>query len=393
MTASVIADAPAVRPRFLALDVFRGLVMMTLAFQGFLPGIALAFPESPALQFLGHQFEHVDWQGGVLWDLIMPSFIFMVGMAMTFSVASRRASGKSTLQVTWHVLYRSVVLILLGVILVSAHTVIKTTWVFGEVLTQMGFAFPIVYLLAKKSERTQWTAFALILVGTWLLFFLYPAPGQNFDYAALGLTPQGPYTGLFAHWNKGTNLAYAFDRWFLNLFPRDTPFTGNENYGPTLNFIPSIATMLLGVIVGGWLRQDRPATEKMRRLVVAGVVGILGGLLLGATLCPIIKNLWTPSYVIWSGGIVCLLMAACYWVSEGRTKEGWLFPLIVVGRNSLVMYLMLRLFREPLRATVAVHAYPLRNVSHYWTLEYLTVVLLLWLICYWLYRRKIFISI
>lgn len=391
-----LPDSPApqtVTGRLASLDVFRGFVMMALSLQGYFPGLASGFPNNPVLHELGRQFDHVAWQGGVFWDLIQPSFMFMVGVAMTYSYHSRRARGESAAKITAHVLYRSLVLIALGVMLASAHSD-RTVWMFGEILCQIGLAYPFAYLLVGRSARTQWIAVGAILLVTWLAFFLWPTPGPGFDYAAIGAPPvPEPYTGLYAHWNRYTNFAYAFDRWFLNRFPRSDVFLANFNYGATLNFFPSIVTLTFGVMAAELLRSPRTPREKLRTLVVAGAISLVVGLGLGHTVCPIIKALWTPSYVFASTAWVCWFLAAAYWLADMRGLSRPLFPLTVVGRNSLAMYLMLRLLKEPVRATVEIHAGPLRQIDHYWTFEFAAVVLILWLICYWLYRRKIFLSI
>ncbi len=385
---------PAVKDggRLASLDAYRGLIMMALSLQGYFPGLATGFPDNRFIQALGRQFEHVPWQGGVFWDTIQPAFMFMVGVAMTYSFHSRRARGESYARIAGHVARRTVVLVLLGVFLASVHSE-RTQWMFGEVLCQIGLAFPLAFLLIGRGVRTQLLAGAGILAATWLAFALYPLPAPSFDYAALGVADPGPWTGFFAHWNNYTNVAYAFDRWFLNLFPRDGRFLGNYHYGPTLNFIPSAVTLLYGVMAAELLRSVRPAGERLRILGVAGAGSLAAGLLMGATICPIIKAIWTPSYVLASGGLVLWSLALAYWGVDLRGWQRPAFPFVVVGRNSLAMYLMLRLLKEPVRLMVNTHAFPLHDIGHYWTFEFYAVVLILWLICYWLYRRRIFISI
>jgi predicted acyltransferase len=269
----------------------------------------------------------------------------------------------------------------------------RTQWNFGEVLSQIGLAYPFAYLLVGRSLRAQAISCGAILAATWLAFALYPVPGPDFDYAALGIAPvPEPFTGFFAHWNKYTNLAYAFDRWFLNLFPQASPFLGNSVYGATLNFVPSIVTMLFGMMAGDLLRAPRSRKDKARVLVVAGAISLAAGLALGYTICPIIKALWTPSWVLASNAFVLWFLAAALWMADVLGWTRALFPLIVVGRNSLAMYLMLRVLKEPVRKTVEIHAGTL-NIPHYWTFEFATVILILWRIYFWMYRRKPFLRL
>ena len=384
---------PSLTGRLASVDVFRGFVMMALALQGYFPGIAMSRPGNPIFEFLGRQFSHVDWQGMAFWDTIQPSFMFLVGVSMTFSHYSRRGRGDSLQKVAGHVLYRSLVLIALGIMLASAHSE-RTVWLFGEVLCQIGLAYPFAYLVVGRSRRTQLITGGAILIAMWLAFALYPVPGAGFDYSAIGLTADpGPYTGFFAHWNKYTSFAFAFDRWFINLFPQQQPFLANTHYGPTLNFVTSIVTLIFGVMAGDLLRSARPTRDKALDLVKAGAVSLALGLVAGFTICPIVKSIWTPSWVLVTGGVVLWYLALGIWLADLRGWTRPLFPFTVLGRNSLAIYLMLRLLKEPVRETVATHAAPLAGMPLYWTFEFFTVVLVLWLICYWMYRRKLFLAI
>ena len=132
---------------------------------------------------------------------------------------------------------------------------------------------------------------------------------------AAGASPDWPYnyTGFAAHWNKNTNLAWAFDVWFLNLFPRESPFRFNSGGWSTLSFIPTLATMQLGLWTGRWLQTDRSTQEKLKGLIAGGIALTIAGLLfqwLG--ICPIVKRIWTSSYTLYSGGLVVLILAGFY---------------------------------------------------------------------------------
>lgn len=393
----VAAPAQAPRPspvgRLASVDVLRGFIMMTLALQGYFPGIAAAHPGNPVFGFLGRQFSHVDWAGIAYWDTIMPTFAFLVGVSMTFSWHARRGRGESSATLGRHVLQRSFIFIALGVLLVSAHSE-RTIWTLGELLAQFGLAYPIAYLLVGRNTRSQALGITAILVIAWVAFALFPVPGPTYDYGAIGASGATPqYTGFFAHWNDLTNLANAFDRWFLNLFPQPTPFLANYHYGPTLVAVPLAATMGLGIMVGELLRSPRTTADKAMALVKGGAGLLAAGLVMGFTLCPIVKYLWTPSYVLVAGALAFWYLALTIWVVDLRGWRRGAFMFTVVGRNSLAMYLMLRLLKEPVRATVATHAWFLQDMPLYWTFEFFAVVVVLWGICYWMYRRKLFISV
>ena len=148
-------------------------------------------------------------------------------------------------------------------------------------------------------------------------------------------------TGFAAHWNKGENFSAQFDRWFLNLFPREKPFVFNEGGYQTLSFIPTLGTMILGLLAGGVVRSERTARQKLTWLVTAGVAFLAAGWLLGALgLCPVVKRIWTPSFALFSGGWCFLFTALFYAVMDVRGHVRWAFPLTVLGTNSIAAYCM-----------------------------------------------------
>src|SRR5262249_26226224 len=150
-----------------------------------LPMVARNFPDSPVWQFLGLQTDHVAWVGCVLWDLIQPSFMFMVGVAMPFSIASRRARRGSESNIVAHAVSRALSLVLLSIFLQSNWSR-QTDFHFVNVLAQIGLGYFFLYLLLGRGMRVQLAALAGILIGYWLLFFLWPQPGPDFDYRAVG---------------------------------------------------------------------------------------------------------------------------------------------------------------------------------------------------------------
>jgi predicted acyltransferase len=248
--------------------------------------------------------------------------------------------------------------------------------------------------------RVQWIALAVILVGYWLAFALWPLPGANFDWAHAGVTPDfvGNATGFAAHWNKNTNLAWAFDTWFLNLFPREKPFLFNQGGYATLSFIPTLGTMILGLVAGEMLRSERPGGEKLRWFVIAGVIGLAVGWLLGAAgICPVVKRIWTPSWVLYSGGWCLLGMAAFYALIDVGGWRRWAFPLTVIGMNSIAAYLMDHLFPSFLRDAWKTHlgpnAFKILGPAYEQFLLGACVVATLWLILYAMWRKKIFLRI
>jgi predicted acyltransferase len=323
----------------------------------------------------------------------------MVGAAIPFSLAKRRAQGQSPVRLSLHALWRAVALTALGVYLASSWSP-RTNWIFSTVLAQIGLGYFFLFLLAWARPQWQLAAAMLILFSYWLAFALYPAPATGFDFAtvnAKGWTPQ--FHGFAAHWEKNTNLATAFDRWFLNLFPRKETFTGESGGYATLNFIPSLATMIFGLLAGGLLRSTASADRKIKLLIGAGVIGIAAGLLLDWTgICPSVKRIWTPSWTLFSGGCACIGLAFFYVIIDVARYRAWSLPLVVVGMNSIAMYVMSQLMKPYIRENFKRHLgdgiFSMPGGETFAPLvQSATILAVLWLVAFWMYRRRLFLKI
>ncbi len=364
-----------------------------------LGAVAQALPDSRVWQFLAHHQSHVPWVGCSLHDLIQPSFSFIVGVALPFSIAARLARGQSRTRLTLHAFWRAFVLVLLGVFLRSTHAD-QTNWTFEDTLSQIGLGYGFLFLLGFRSVKVQWSALATILVGYWLAFALYPLPGANFNWEAakVSATWEHNLAGFAAHWNKNTNFAWAFDTWFMNLFPRPSEFTANGGGYSTLSFIPTLATMLLGLLAGNVLRSQRTSNQKLVWLAVAGVVGLFAGWLIGATgLCPVVKRIWTPSWVLFSGGWCLLLLAAFYGIIDRLGWQKWSFPLVVIGMNSIAAYCIAHLFDGFIRKNLVTHlgdsVFKVFGDAYYPFMLGAAGLLCYWLSVFWMFKRKIFLRI
>ena len=233
----------------------------------------------------------------------------------------------------------------------------------------------------------------------WLAWALYPAPGPDFPYAAVGVPADWHhlYNGFAAHWNKNSNLGQAFDAWFLNLFPRPSRFLFNEGGYLTLSFIPTLGTMLLGLAAGRWYTEAEPRIP-LRRFLLAAVGLMAAGLLLHFSgICPIVKRIWTPSWTLFSGGVCFLFLAAFSWVVDVRKQRAIAFPLVVVGMNSIAAYCIAHLCEDFVQSSFRINlGMDVLNVFGP-ALEPLFLGALTlaayWLLLYWMYRRKIFLRI
>ena len=361
--------------------------------------VARALPESGFWKFLAYHQSHVEWIGCSLHDLIQPSFSFLVGVALPFSIANRIARGQFAARMTWHAGWRALILVLLGVFLRSIGRA-QTNWTFEDTLSQIGMGYLFLFLLGFRPIRDQWIALGLILVGYWSAFALYPLPGSGFEYAKVGVPNDWPHliSGLAAHWNKNSNLAWAFDTRFLNLFPREKPFEFNGGGYATLSFIPTLGTMILGLIAGGVLRSERASLDKLKWLAVAGAASLVAGAAIGGLgLCPVVKRIWTPSWVLYSGGWCFLLLAGFYAVIDLCGRKGWAFPLVVIGMNSIAAYCIAHLFDsfigKALTTNLGQNTFKLFGDAYEPFVHGAAVLFFLWLILYWMYRRKLFLKI
>lgn len=404
-------------PRLYSLDAYRGLIMISLAFGGFgLYGTAknhlVENPDSGLWETISYHFHHVEWTGCGYWDLIQPSFMFMVGVSMAYSYTKRESMGHSWLRMFGHALWRSIVLVLLGVFL-SSNGKDQTNWTFMNVLSQIGLGYTFLFIFWKFPWKLQATAAALILVGTWALYFFEPGTGVDINAGApeVGITAewaQEHLKDIAPAWHKNANVGQDIDLTLLNQFPSKKPYEFNGGGYQTINFLPSLATMLFGLMCGELLRSDRSNKRKFWTLVIAGVVALIIGQNLHLQgIIPMVKRIWTPSWTIFSTGWCCLILATLYGIIDIMKWRWGAFPLVVVGMNSLVMYFMGQLLGPWTRGFLGTH--------FGWTKDYLqshlnadtiaalqlnapfieatSVGMVFWLICWYLYRQKIFVKI
>jgi heparan-alpha-glucosaminide N-acetyltransferase len=385
--------------RLISLDAFRGLVMLLMLGEVMhLPVVAQAFPHSLFWRVIAFNTEHVEWQGCSLHDLIQPAFSFLVGAALPFSIASRKLKGQTFGPMFGHAIRRALLLIFLGIFLRSLRFP-QTYFTFEDTLTQIGLGYVFLFLLGFARVRTQIIALVVILIGFWAAFVIYPAPGPQFDYVRVGVTQDWRhlYSGFLSHWNKNSNLSWAFDIWFLNLFPRMHPFVFNEGGWSTLSFIPTLGTMIMGLLTGEWLKGKKSKEQKLRGLIIAGASLVLLGLIFQwAGICPIVKRVWTSSYTLYSGGLVLLILAGFYALIDLKGWRRWAFPLLVVGMNSIAAYVMSWTMGVFFGDAIERHfgaITALATPTFQPLLHGFVILMIFWLILFWMYRRKIFLKI
>jgi predicted acyltransferase len=351
--------------RLLSLDVYRGLIMLTL-----LAGSIFHSLKGHAIwDWLYVQNEHVAWEGCVYWDLIQPSFMFMVGVAMPFAFARRTALGESWGRQLRHVLTRALNLLMIGFLLDNFGAT-RVQIGFIRVLQQIAIGYVLAFFVVGRSFRTQGLVAACILVGYQLLWMF------------------NPWNGAGGPWAQGNeNIGSAFDMWLLGRH-----YSG---YYVGMNAIPSTATIIFGIMAGSLVAQRRPHNDTIKILLAWGIAGIAFGLVVSPW-WPLIKRIWTPSFAVFAAGCTTLLLLAFYWIIDVKGWRRWAFPLVVVGMNSIAAYVLANVFggwfRSLSNAWIAWLQAPLGD-SWFPVFQHALFAAAAWSVLYWLYRRRIFFKV
>ncbi|MDG2123207.1 MAG: DUF5009 domain-containing protein [Verrucomicrobiales bacterium] len=386
--------------RLTSIDTYRGLVMFLMVAEVLhLCHVAEFFPDSKTWALLCHHQQHAPWTGCSLHDLIQPSFSFLVGAVLPFSLARRRSLNQSATRLAVHAFWRALLLVALGIFLRSLNNE-QTRFTFEDTLTQIGLGYGFLFLIALAPVAFRWTALVVLLGGYWAAFAYWPLPPEGFDYTAVGVAQDWPHlmSGFEAHWNKNTNIAAAFDVWFLNLFPRETPFVYNGGGYLTLSFIPTLGTMVIGLLAGGILQGDSGSSRKLLSLTAAAAVCLgLGWGLAEAGVCPLVKRIWTPSFALFSGGWCVLALAFFYAVTDVARLKFWAFPLVVIGSNSILIYVMSWTLEgavtESLKRHLGADVFAVFGERYETLVSGGAVIVVFWLVLFWLYRKRVFLKI
>jgi predicted acyltransferase len=365
------ADPNAPQDRLLSLDVFRGLTMFFLIGESTHIYSHLVDPSIQGTLFyaIGTQFHHHPWNGLRLWDLVQPFFMFIVGVALPFSLDKRERRGESRARIVRHAVLRSLFLLFLGWALYCIEPG-RITFRFQNVLAQLSITYLIAFLLMRRSVGVQlaWS-FGLLAV-------------TEFIYRAFPLA--------------GFNQPFVPDRNFGAYVDMQISGELSSGHWVSFNAIPTAAHTIWGVLAGQWLMGSRAPRRKIEVLAAAGLAGLLLGYAL-TPFTPIIKRIATSSFVIVSGGFCLLALALCYWLVDVRRRRRGAVFFSIVGLNSLFIYL----FTESGGTTwISRLVRPFAQGLLSWTGDLPPRILagvaawaLLWLMCYWLYSRKIVIKI
>jgi predicted acyltransferase len=371
--------------RLLALDVFRGVTIAGMIL------VSDAGDEAAAYWPL----KHANWNGWTPTDLVFPFFLFIVGVSLAFSFSARLARGESRQKQLAHVLWRGLVLFAIGVFLNGFPNQYHLgIWRFYGVLQRIAICYVISAILVLWWGRRGWiVTIVTCLVGYWILMRFVSVPGFGVPTHDIPLL------------DPDRNLAAWLDR----TIPFGHLYEVTRDPEGVLSTIPAMATALLGVLTGGWLRSERSANAKALGLAMFGVAGLAVGEFFNIWF-PINKKLWTSSFVIFTAGMALICLALCYWVLDIKRWRGrWTMPFRVFGMNAIAAYVFAEAMSDWLKR-IRVHlangdtltwqetiyqrvfaglASP-PNASLIYALAY---VLMCWLAMWLLYRKGIFLKI
>ena len=357
--------------RLLSLDGLRGFDMLWIIGGQFLiRGLAKAWPDRFWIG-LSAQFEHVEWQGLHAFDVIWTLFMFMVGVSLTFSLAKRKRMHESHGAIYSHAVKRAVMMFILGMIAQGnlLQFNLATLHPFYSVLHGIAAGYLIATIVTLNfNVKGQAITTAIFLVSYWILLLTIPVPGVGRGV----LTPTG-------------NAAIYID----------TLIQGRFHFGENtwfLSYLGFAASVLLGVLAGEILLSER--TKKAKCVMLYGYgAGLLVLGLIWSVWFPIIKLLWTSSFVLVAGGISCLLMATFYLVIDVLGYRKWVFPFTVIGMNALAVYMATEVYDFRRIGDIFVGSLLPRVGRWDEALSSAAALTILWLILYWMYRTRSFVKL
>lgn len=361
--------------RLYSLDALRGFDMFwIMGAEEIFHAIAKA-TGSPFWQAIAEELTHPAWNGFHFYDLIFPLFLFMSGVATPYSVGRELEKGKSRNELLLRVIKRGLTLVLLGIIYNNGLKILPLSQIrFGSVLGRIGLAYMfanIIYLYTKERGQIIW--FCSILIGYWLLLKFTSAPG----FLPGDLTMEG-------------NFASYIDR---SIMPGKL-YLGIHDPEGIMSTIPAIATGLLGIFAGNFLKNNPLSQQKkVVYLFIAGVV-FIGLAHLWNIDFPINKNLWTSSFALNVGGYSLILLSVFYFIIDVLGYKKWAFFFKVIGMNSILIYVsgafinwtyttngffqwLGQLIGDPFNAIALAICY----------------VLVKWAFLYFLYQKKVFLRV
>jgi len=361
-----------VAERMFSIDFFRGFTMFLLIGESTRLYSHIRKIDTGLTQFIGTQLEHHEWHGLYFWDLIQPFFMFIVGVAIPFAVANRIKKGEGDRTIAFHAYKRALLLFLLGWTLYWIGPG-KVVFRLQDVLTQLSVTYLVAFLIRNKSFWFQMTLSLAILLIMDLAYRFFPVEGFNQPWVAF--QNLGAWANIKIEGVEKTSI------W------------------ASINVFSTIAHTVWGVLCGKLLMSSKPAGEKIKILLIAGVTALVIGYSLDLlNITPIIKKIATSSFVFTSAGYAILALTFSYWLIDVKkifVNGSKMFR--IVGMNCIFIYVF---FESGGAGLVYKILTPLPVTLFSWAGEItvgivtsLMVWAALWYLCYWLYKNKLFIKI
>lgn len=363
--------------RLYSLDALRGFDMFwIMGGETIFAGLA-AITGWPVFKWWASQLVHVEWHGFVFYDMIFPLFLFIAGVSFPFSLAKRTANNETRRSIYKHVIYRGLILVVLGILYNNSVRFNLGELRYGSVLGRIGLAWmfaALIFMNTKLTFRIIW--FWSLLIGYWLLLLLFPAHdlGSNDPFSQTG------------------NLASYIDR----LIMPGKLYRGNHDPERILSTIPAISTALLGMFTGEFMLSKHLNDKKLKKvgvLFLAAITFLIIGKIWNLAF-PINKNLWSSSFVCWVGGLSILLFAIFYLIIDVWNLRKWSFFFVVIGLNPLTIYLASRIINFSHASRFFFGGFH-RILPEAWTpfIEGIGITTVGWVFLYILYKKKIFLKI
>jgi predicted acyltransferase len=359
--------------RIASIDALRGFDMFWITGGDAFFISLFTFFGTPFFLGLARQLDHPAWTGFHFYDLIMPLFLFIVGLSMPFSLTKRVERGDSKRQIYFHVFRRAIILYILGLIYNGLFDFNFETLRYTGVLHRIAFTYLFAALIVLNFKQKGQLLWAIGITAIyWLILLLVPVPG----YGAYNLTSEG-------------NLCAYIDRLFL---PGSwCCYTYGDNEGLLSNFA-AIVNVIIGALAGYRLMKQESTYGKMKFFIVTG--SILTAISIPWNLIyPINKYLWTASYVSLTTGLSLLAFWVFYWLIDVKGYTRWAFPFKVIGMNCITIYVITGIFDFGIIARIFIHGFYTEFGAFQFPFYECCVLSLKWLFLYFLYRQKVFLKV
>jgi len=381
MHQSLIIDAGKLHSpgRILSIDALRGFDMLWILGASELAIALLTLKKANWTLRLAAEFDHVSWNGFAFYDLIFPLFLFIVGLAIPFSLAKYRQGNLHTnfKSAYARIITRTLLLFFLGLLANGLLDFNFASMRWPGVLQRIAICYFFAAIITLHiPSRLQPMIIGIIvgalLIGYWAVMKLVPVPGVGFA----NLSPQG-------------NLAGYLDR--LIIPGRFCCYQFGDNEG-LISTIPALGTALLGVLTGLLLKADKKQIFKIKWIFISGVSSLILGIAWNFNF-PVNKILWTSSYVLFAGGLSLLLFGLFYWLIDYKGYKKWAFPFIVIGMNAITIYVVQALFDFGILVDILIHGFVGRMGNFGEAFFWICMVAIKWLFLYFLYKKKIFLKV